>query len=993
MSDGRDGRSGREWLIKSEIGKQSGPFETQAVLKMISDGSFVGTEQIKRYPDGKWIAISREPEFYDKLLEALEETKSSRKKSEESILPGLKQNTFSSIKLTDVLKDIWKPGEPKDNIQDEVTVLASIPNIAIEVDHQKSDAPESEDEAPPASPLVPLEPAGSKKNKNRKIPNSAKLGAGSLTPISFPQNQKTIDLQNIQHISRNGKIKSARLPAILGALAVILFIVAYFMPDDEIEKSGKPNLLVPRESRNASLSGNEVKDGIKGAVAEYVNDTYESYSEAQSRLISVIEGAPKNVEARGTLCLVYKELWPFVKQDSADMAAVNTMARATRSLDPIGIQGVYCEIVKLMTQGKYTEARGIIEYSLNQASMATSPILYGLKAEILSEDREAKTAVLYAQKASELWPDWIKAKFDIGKYQSKTEQYPEAMKSLQAVIAKNPKHKMAQIELGTVLFRGYKHADETIKALKAALATPGKISGIHEATANFFLGLAYAEKKDLAQAKIFAEKAYKLNPSDPQSKELLVKLGGQLGNGEKASNNELVFLGDQHVRTGNWLAAQAEYKAAFDLDPKNAVAAMKAAKCLWELAQAKEANLWLNKAIAADPKLISAYVLKADYLSERYNYVEAIQVLAQASKVFPNNYEVLRGYGLIEYRRNNVKDALGYFGRAYRLYENDIDTLVLLAKAHSLNGDYSAAQRFAIRAIELDSTNKEAQIIYANVMTQFQGLETGILYLKDLITKFSYTTEFKLALADLYKNNDRFGDAQKIYEQILDIDPKNKRALLGLGQSFQGQVLFEKALKAYLNAAVLDPSDAEALWRAGLTYIDSLKYKDAVTQLERARAINPLFPRVNYYIGQAYFENGEYEKALDASLAERKVNPNIADSYILAAEVFASTRQFQKCAAEYQKAIKLRPQGADLYVKVARCYRQSGSLDIAESMVAIAASQESGLPDIYKEQGAIFEMKGDMRAAVQSYNKYLALSPNAPDRKAIENKVNSLGGN
>jgi hypothetical protein len=96
-------RSGREWLIKSENGKQSGPFDTPTVLRMISDGSFLGSELIKRYPDGKWIAISREPEFYDRLLEALEETKSTKKKSEEVILPGLKQETFSSIKLPDIL--------------------------------------------------------------------------------------------------------------------------------------------------------------------------------------------------------------------------------------------------------------------------------------------------------------------------------------------------------------------------------------------------------------------------------------------------------------------------------------------------------------------------------------------------------------------------------------------------------------------------------------------------------------------------------------------------------------------------------------------------------------------------------------------------------------------------------------------------------------------------------------------------------------------------
>jgi tetratricopeptide (TPR) repeat protein len=75
---------------------------------------------------------------------------------------------------------------------------------------------------------------------------------------------------------------------------------------------------------------------------------------------------------------------------------------------------------------------------------------------------------------------------------------------------------------------------------------------------------------------------------------------------------------------------------------------------------------------------------------------------------------------------------------------------------------------------------------------------------------------------------------------------------------------------------------------------------------------------------------------------------------------------------------------------MARCYRQAGNPDVASSMLSIAASQESGLPEIYKEQGAIFEELGDKAAAIASYDKYLSLSPNAPDRAEIDQRINSL---
>lgn len=939
-----------QWLIKTESERQLGPYSTEAVLKLIADGALTGTEKIKRYPDGKWTAISREPDFYDKLLEALEEI--PKIKDEKKQHDKYEAETVIGKPPSSPLPS---PNENLDDDSDDKTVVVQ------------------------RSPLVPTKPTSTKTHRHSMDITPKHLGTPS-----------TIDLSRVQNAKRKENANALRLPIFLMFLALV-FGGLYTLWPDESDSQAKPRLLVPRANTKSSMSPSQVKSEISTAISEFTKDTFEGYATAQNKLVAVIEGAPQNTDARGTLCLVYKELWPFVKQDSQDINAIHSMTKATRSLDPTGINGVYCEIVKLMTSGKYKEARGALEYALNQSIMSTAPVLYQLKAELLFEERDTKTAALYADKARQLWPEWIKPHFEYGKYLVRQEKFPAATQAFQQTLQKNPKHKLSQIEYGILLYKNFRQTDDALALLSKAVVSQGKVINPELARAHFFLSLIYAEKKETSKIRDHAEKAFRLNPADPSIKELYSKLGGVV-NSKQTPNSELVFLGDQHQRTGNCFAAQAEYKAAFDLDPTNAVAAMKAAKCLRQLGHTQESMVWLKKAIKADNKLVSAYVLLADYQSDQYDYVSAIQTLNTASKLFPNNYEVLRGYGLVEFRRNNIKDATSYLQRAYKIYENDIETLILLAKSHSLAGDFSSAQKYSVRAIELDATNTEAQIIYARILTQFQGLETGLLYLKDLITKFSYTLDYRLALADINREQERASQAQKLYEQIIDADPKNKAAKIGLGITYQAQGYFDKALKQFLAASVLDPADAEGLFRAGILYMDISKNADAITQFKRAQTINPLYPRLNYYIGRAYFQNNQYEPALQAALNERKINPNLADSYILAAEIYAATKQFQKCSGEYQQAIKLRPQGAELYVKVARCYRQSGSPDIAESMLSIAANQESGLPDIYREQGALYEVKGDQRAAVEAYNKYLTLSPNAPDRREIENKILSIGG-
>lgn len=947
MAQNRGAKTSIQWLVKTETERQLGPYSTEAVLKLIAEGALTGTEKIKRYPDGNWTAISREPDFYDKLLEALEEVpivKPTKGKDEE------KQDQFEAETVIST-----QPKLTQDEDYDR-TVIARKPGV-------KNDFSDTDE-------------------FKTSLPNTESIS--SANPNSVQLSNPIIELSPIDKIKKKNKRKAVKLPAFLGAAALILIGLVILWP--ESPNAARPRLLVPRSTLETTLSNEEVKTEIRNAISDFTKDTFENYMSAQNKLVALIEGAPKNNDARGTLCLVYKELWPFVKQDSQDLNAVHLLAKSTRSLDPTGINGAYCEIVKLMTLGKYKEAKGVVEYALNQPTMATAPVLYQLKAELLYEERDYKSAVLYADKAKQLWPEWVKPQYESGKYLARSESYAQAVQALQQTLQSNPKHKLAQIEYGILLFMGYRQVDDSLRLLSTATASSGKITNTEQARAHFFLGLIYAEKKDVEKAREHAEKAYALNSSDPKIKELVSKLGGSTAKG-KANNNELVFLGDQHQRTGNCLAAQAEYKAAFELEPTNAMAALKAAKCLWQLNQAHEATQWLRKSIKADPKLASAHVLLADYQSEQFDYLNALQTLNKASRTFPNNYEVLRGYGLVEFRRNNMKDAIAYALRAHKLYENDIDTLILLAKAYSATGDYSSAQKFSVRAIELDSTNTDAQIVYARILTQFQGLETGLLYLKDLITKFSYTIDFRLALADLYREQERASHAQKIYEQIVDADPKNKNARIGLGLSYQAQGVFDKALKQFLAASVINPSDAEGLFRAGILYLEIGKYKEAISQFKRAQIVNPLYPRLNFYIGRAFFQSNDYESALKAAMDERKVNPNLADSYILAAEIYASSKQFQKCSTEYQQAIKLRPQGAELYVKLARCYRQGGSPDVAQTMLSIAANQESGLPEIYKEQGAVYEAKGDERAAVEAYNKYLTLSPNAPDRKEIESRI------
>lgn len=954
-----------EWLIKNEEGKISGPYSTEAVLKLISQNIFDGTEQVSLHPGGKWIDISREPKFYDQLLNVLE---------------GVVGKSDSEVQ----------------NMHAETVVQASPKEITkkanLESDYDSERNFDEDEFKPSRTPLL-----------RTSTPN---VEIASQVPQNVTQtissNKKTeragpiIDLEDLKKVKQQNIKKSAQLPVIFVGLAIVLAALAYVLQDSPSED--KIHLIAPGPA-SGTISAGDLKANLNGAIGNFIIDRFENYMDAQNQLVRLVERAPQNTEVRGYLCLVYKELWPFAYQDSQDLRTLAFLAQSTRALAPLGVFGSICESVRMYSTGRHSEAKSIVESALNDPEYGKSPLLHQIYGEIIMSEKDYKVASAWIDKAQQLWPLWIKPKMTQAQIQNALGRFSEASQLYREVLSKVPTHKAAKIELALIEKKEFRQIDRSFDLLSSAFNTPGRVSRITEAQGYFALADIYLIKGDRKRALEFAQKSHSLNSTNKEVQDFIVKLGGGSSLQQaSAKNSEMVFLGDQYFRAGDYFAAQAEFKAAFEADPKNAAAAMKAAQSLWKLNQGKEAINFLEKAIRADPKLVSAYVIQADYHSQRYDYLSAARVLSRARTMAPNSPEVLRGFALVELRRNNFTPAITYAKKALSMYDTDVETLLILAKAY-LGGrpirdsqEAKDAFRYAVKAVELDSTNREAQIVYGKVLVRIQGFDIGVDYLKKLIANYPYVLDYRLALAEVNADDERYSQASIYYQQVVDVEPNNKQAWIGLGKALQEQGQMDTALRAYLRAATLDPTDAEALFHAGRLYLDMGKYQIAVTQFERVLNINKLIPKTHFYMGRAALLSGDLPKALAEAKNEKRINPSLADAYILAAEAYALNRQYTQCATEYQQAVKLRPQGAEMYVKMSRCYRLAGSMDVALAMLQVAKEKESGYADIYKELGLIYEDQGDRREALAAYDNYLALSPNALDKKEIEARIAKLEG-
>jgi tetratricopeptide (TPR) repeat protein len=1006
------------WIVKDGEGRIYGPFSTPQVLAEIDRGFFLGGEQVAIYPGGKWTNISKTPEFYDRLLDVLsaeggEGSKKSSGKAQTSeneksreggtkVRPSKKNGQAANDSNSGDQESGSESGDGRKDSRDSAGKSSStsagrngrggnqgVGQSGRDSSGTKSEVLRPEDRSATLS-LV----------DNSKV---SSLDHRSSTDIS---SAGVIELTDLEALRRSAFVKRIKAPSFALGVAVAIFAGTLgYIFFSETGSGNRIHLLQMRERRETSMAADSAKQKFTKALESFQSDTFAGYQRAQNELVELAEGAyVKAEESRERastmqlLCLTYRELWQYAYQDSRDSKAIAQVVQEAKRLDPGGIHGAVCEIVQLMVTNRYQEAQNRTENTLEEEGQA--PVVFEIRGDIFASMKDPVNAANYFSQARAIYPAWAKTWVQEARAKAEINQAGEAIQLYQAVIKKIPEHMVARIELGTLQFKRMNLADRGFDTVSAALDAGYRIPKTVAARGNLTLAEISAKRGQSSKARDYAQRALKLAPGDKYIKAMVADLGGETsGRTTREDSRELVFQGDQQAKGGDCFAAQAQFKTAFEADPRNGLAALKAAKCLWQLNQVNDSIKWLKKAMEAEPQLTAAYTELADYYAQRYEYYLATQVMRRIQQMQPSNHEVWRGMAQVELRRNNFKGAVSYAQRALKLYDSDLDTLVLMARAQLGLRNFPDAHAYCQRAVEIDFNHVEAQSVMGKIKSGLFGVDVGADYLRKLIAKYQIkqgqpvpyaAVEYRIALGEIYLDDERNPLAEEMLRQAVQLDKNNKRALISLGKSLMAQGQSTGALEALLQAASLDPADPNSIYIAGQVYLDRGQTRDAMSQFERVVRINPKFPRAHIAIGRAALKAGDAQRALKEAQEERVNNPDLADAFVVSAEAFYALGQYGNCGAEYQRAVSKGVQSADIYMRAARCFRLAGSLDSAVSLLRQAQAIESGHAEIYKEQGAIYQTNGLVEEAVKAYEIYLRLSPDAKDRNEVEDRMRRI---
>ena len=228
--------------------------------------------------------------------------------------------------------------------------------------------------------------------------------------------------------------------------------------------------------------------------------------------------------------------------------------------------------------------------------------------------------------------------------------------------------------------------------------------------------------------------------------------------------------------------------------------------------------------------------------------------------------------------------------------------------------DYEKALADAAKAFRLDSNNLEARILYAEVLNNKPGK----------------------TVADV-------AAAQRHYKVVVNKQPKNTKALVGLAASYRQQMDFESTFK-YVNEALrIDPKCRDAYVLKGSSYV---------------------------FLQDIDLAKSSYETAVQQ-------DPNFFEAYIMLGSLYQGEGD-KVCIQYYTTAVQLKPNDMDAIYALGYAEHLFGDLEEAKTLYRkmAADSTEFYVARGLFHQGYIKQFNDiDIDSALYYYNSALKTSP------------------
>jgi len=701
----------------------------------------------------------------------------------------------------------------------------------------------------------------------------------------------------------------------------------------------------------------------------------------------------------------YKERYPSAfSSDSRMTARLDQLKQLAAGKD--ARTGNMTKVMDLVGQGKYTEARAMLD-SMVASSAQDVDVLYYYGKIALATDKPDE-AQKYFELALIKNPGLISAKYFLAQAFWNQKKTVEAKALLSEIMAKEATHLPSRILSATIAL-DESSVDEAANLAQHVIAagTPGsdteEIFQAHRIMARVhLLGGKPAERLASLRAALLLKPAHE--ETAVEAGEILLRTGKRgealdaLTPCREHGCVSLAFLlvfaqaayADDKVDVARAAIAQGEQR--YPESPRFGV--IEGSYHLRER-RFRSAEDALEKSIKLDPKHVEAYLLISDAFMEE---------------------------GMADNAASYLEKGLAQIGPEARL-------LIKLADIRIARKELPEAEAALRQAVQIDQNSDSAQLKLGMVVKDQGRNDEAASILNVLEKRRALDFNGSVALAEAYLEMKNFERARDILQQLYSANPDSPEAGNAFGRALGEGREYQKAIEVLSRVETRFPNNSRAPYLLGNVLMAQGKFQDAINSFEKAIKLD--FSRHEYRLAAsaAYIALGSVDSDVEArkhldliitdyqsgKIAPEDQNP---EAYLMRGRILFSRQKYGQAMKDFEAALSLAPSRRDIMVEfgrslfemqryddatayfkqvlasdslnpvanyfMGRIHLRDGDTDTAQKFLTNAVKRNPGMfADAHKLLGFIYKDKGLRSLARDSFKAFLK---HTKDRQAADAK-------
>ncbi len=532
------------------------------------------------------------------------------------------------------------------------------------------------------------------------------------------------------------------------------------------------------------------------------------------------------------------------------------------------------------------------------------------------ETGEMGLAFRYLLRAQQLTPDELGVRQKLGTIYLLGGKPDDARAQAEAIVQKDPKNLEALL-----LLAGAARTPEEIDGVIAKLE---KVRGDFPGQAKPLVILASLSlrKSDAARGERYLREAV---TQEPKSVEAHVALAN-------------LYL----VRRDN-AQAESELKIAADLAPAGSPAQTRLADFYLLLGRRDEAKRVLHDITTKAPGYIPAWRLLAQIAFAEGKLDDSAKTVAIVLKKNPNDVEGRLLRGRLHLAKQETSQAIQEFQAVLKGEPRLAPAHYQLALAQLQAGNTQQAKAELKDTITAAPNYVEAVIILAELNLQTGAAKVAIEDLERFIAAQPRAVAAYVVLGAAYLAERKPAQTVEVGRKLAAVAPQDPRGpyLIGLGLGAQGK---RPEARQQLEASLsLAPGALEPLAQLVSLSVAERQPAVAIERIKKqiARIPQPPSAPLQTLLGETHIAAGDTKAAEAAFLQAIVLDPSLMTPYVRLGGLYASAGRYDEALAKISDAAKRNPK------------------DVGPPMLA----------------GIIYEQKGDISKARESYEQVLAMNP------------------